>query len=434
VPPDVRRVLIVSPHFPPVNAPDMQRVRMSLPYFSEFGWLPFVLAVKPSAEQCVEPLLEKTVPRTIPIVRVPAFSPTLSRRIGVGNPALRALPWLLRAGGRLITEHQIDLVYFSTTMFFSMPLARVWRYKYGVPYVLDIQDPWRSDYYDNHPEHAKPPKYSIMRRVHRILESWTMKKVGGLIAVSEPYIDTLRARYPWTNRTVCATIPFAASAADFDIISALPQANSVFRPGDGAIHGTYVGRAGDDMKTAFGIIFDALRVVAQLDCHGLGALKLHFVGTSYATDDRARKTVAPVASACGVADLVSEQTERVPYFQALQLLKDADFNILVGSDDPHYVASKVHPYLMAGRPILAVVHERSGLVPVLRESCGVTLITFGEGREAVAVGSLVAAWPRLLAEIRSKATSVRLPAQYSAREMTRQQCVVFDQVIANAKS
>ncbi len=41
----MRRVLIVSPHFPPTNAPDHQRVRMSLPYFQENGWEPVVLAV-----------------------------------------------------------------------------------------------------------------------------------------------------------------------------------------------------------------------------------------------------------------------------------------------------------------------------------------------------------------------------------------------------
>ena len=41
------RVLIVSPHFPPVNAPDHQRVRMSLPYLGEFGWEGHVLAVVP---------------------------------------------------------------------------------------------------------------------------------------------------------------------------------------------------------------------------------------------------------------------------------------------------------------------------------------------------------------------------------------------------
>ena len=41
------RVLIVSPHFPPVNAPDHQRVRMSLPYLGEFGWEGHVLTVAP---------------------------------------------------------------------------------------------------------------------------------------------------------------------------------------------------------------------------------------------------------------------------------------------------------------------------------------------------------------------------------------------------
>jgi hypothetical protein len=36
----MRTLLIVSPHFVPINAPDMQRVRMSLIYFAEFGWKP----------------------------------------------------------------------------------------------------------------------------------------------------------------------------------------------------------------------------------------------------------------------------------------------------------------------------------------------------------------------------------------------------------
>ena len=39
------KVLIISPHFPPTNAPDMQRVRMILPYLSESGMTAEVLAV-----------------------------------------------------------------------------------------------------------------------------------------------------------------------------------------------------------------------------------------------------------------------------------------------------------------------------------------------------------------------------------------------------
>ena len=39
------RLLIISPHFPPINAPDMQRVRMSLPHFVDAGWEVVVLTV-----------------------------------------------------------------------------------------------------------------------------------------------------------------------------------------------------------------------------------------------------------------------------------------------------------------------------------------------------------------------------------------------------
>ena len=41
----MKNVLIISPHFPPVNAPDMQRVRMALPYLKENDWNPIVVAV-----------------------------------------------------------------------------------------------------------------------------------------------------------------------------------------------------------------------------------------------------------------------------------------------------------------------------------------------------------------------------------------------------
>ena len=43
--PKSRRLLIVSPHFPPLNAPDHQRVRMSLPYYAASGWEPVILCI-----------------------------------------------------------------------------------------------------------------------------------------------------------------------------------------------------------------------------------------------------------------------------------------------------------------------------------------------------------------------------------------------------
>ncbi|MEO8204529.1 MAG: hypothetical protein ABI615_00005, partial [Chthoniobacterales bacterium] len=62
----MKKVLIVSPHFPPVNAPDMQRVRMALPYFTEFGWEPTVLCVDEDyVEAGRDPYLERSLPSDI---------------------------------------------------------------------------------------------------------------------------------------------------------------------------------------------------------------------------------------------------------------------------------------------------------------------------------------------------------------------------------
>jgi hypothetical protein len=428
------RVLIVSPHFPPVNAPDMQRVRMSLPHFAEFGWEPYVLAVAPTGDETLDPLLIETVPADIKVERVQAIPRAISDRVGIGNIALRALPSLYIAGSRLLASGKFDLVYFSTTMFFSMPLGRVWRRRFGVPYVLDIQDPWLSDYYREHPESSPPPKYSLARRVHAVLEPWTMKDVDAVISVSDAYSITLRKRYPWLTEDRCTTLPFAASQRDFDVLDTYPQPNRSFRKESGVAHGVYVGRGGDDMKPALKILFEALKAGIASDPNVFGLLKLHFVGTDYATDARARKTVEPVAQEIGIRELVSERTARVPYFEALQLMKDANFLILVGSDDPAYTASKVYPYLMSGKPILAVVHERSGLVPLLREARAGVVVTFTDGGEETAVAQLLAEWRRMMTQLeKPHRTNEHVLERYSAREMTVRQCAVFDGVLARSR-
>jgi hypothetical protein len=58
-----RDVLIVSPNFPPINAPDHQRIRTSLPYLDQYGWRAAVLAVCPSfVEASTDAELLRTVP------------------------------------------------------------------------------------------------------------------------------------------------------------------------------------------------------------------------------------------------------------------------------------------------------------------------------------------------------------------------------------
>src|SRR5205809_1604886 len=99
----MKRVLIVSPRFPPSSAADIHRVRLSLQHFTDFGWDPTVLAVRPDfVEGCNEPLLLETVPAGTTVRHVRALPSKLTRRVGLGDLGLRSLPFLYRAGARII--------------------------------------------------------------------------------------------------------------------------------------------------------------------------------------------------------------------------------------------------------------------------------------------------------------------------------------------
>ena len=121
-------------------------------------------------------------------------------------------------------------------------------------------------------------------------------------------------------------------------------------------------------------------------------LRLHFIGTSYAAAGCGAKTIEPLATEYGLEDIVAEHPDRIPYFEALRCLLDADALIVPGSDDPGYTASKIYPYLLAGKPLLAVFHEASSVVGLIRNVGGGSVIPFASGETAESIAARIAQW------------------------------------------
>lgn len=426
----MKRVLVVSPCFPPSNAADMQRVRQSLPYFRDFGWDPHVLAVHPDdCEVVQDQLLLGSVPADVEVERVRAIPLKWTRRFGLGQLALRSIWSLYRSGAELLSRDKFDLVYISTTACPSQVLGRMWRRRFGVPFVLDIQDPWATDYHLQNPNQANRTwKFKVTNKINWTAEPWTMQDVGGLIAVSSAYIDTLRSRYPWLASRPALTLPFAASARDLDVAKSLPPTNRFFTPGDGLIHGVYVGRGGHDMAKTFRLAFAAFRRGLSLAPETFGRVRLHFVGTSYGQGANLPRFVDPVAREFGLESFVSEEPQRVPYFEGLRMLLDADFLFVPGSDDPQYTASKIYPYILVDRPMLAVFSRTSSVWDVLCATGAAN--PFPLDGDPNLFGDQ---WRDLLAALPEKPpTDFRALEPFLAREMTRKQCALFDEVIARA--
>jgi len=435
----MKRVLIISPHFPPVNAPDCQRVRMSLPYYREFGWDPEVLAVAPRHRpDWLDETLTASLPADIPVHLCGALPLGATRLVGVQNLGLRSAPFVNRAAQRLLQSQHFDLIFFSTTQYLVTPLALLWRRHRHVPYVIDLQDPWRTDYYQR-PGAPRPPggwKYQFARFTAWLFEERTFRRAAGFISVSPDYFRELSARYPWFARRPQALIPFGGPQADFDHLHAEPPAPPGPLPSDGRRHWVAAGSLGPSFGHALRVLFAGLRRLRDTDPAAAGRLRLHFVGTSYAPAQKVALAVRPIAELYGVGDLVEERPRRVGYLDSLRLMEAADGLLLLGSDDLAYSPSKIYPCYMTGRPILALAHHGSLLADMVGQLRCAELVTL------LAPGRLDRP-PQAVAEYLARAVQPGGPPpaprndewfnrHFTAEAGARRQCEFFDAAIRTA--
>lgn len=428
-----RRVLIVCPRFPPTNAADMHRVRTSLPHFRDHGWEPVVLAAKPEyTEHGDDPLLLETLPHDAEIHRIDESPPLHARLLGVNSIAVRLHDALNKAGRALLSSRRFDLVYFSTTVFGVMPLGVRWKRAFRVPFVLDFQDPWANRYYFE--TGVRPPggwwKFRLVYTQARRLEARTVPHASGLVAVSQWYLDDMRERFPATAQVPSAVIPFGVSAHDFEVPARAGIRHDVFPPG--ADHRwVYVGRGGEDMHRALGLLFGAIADLRLEE--SLPLPRLHFVGTSYASGGREEKSVEPLAQQTNVGDLVEERPLRIPYFEAISLMQEATVLLLVGSDDERYNASKLYPALLARRPVLAFVHGGCAAAAAVRASgAGRVVPIEGDPEQSRQAAREAVRWAMGCSRGDVPALDFSSLPPWTAEDLTAAQCRLFNQAVEGA--
>lgn len=427
----MKKVLIISPHFAPVNAADMHRVRQSLPFFRDYGWEPVVVAVDPVyIETSQDQLLLHTVPEEVEVIRVKAFATKYTRKLGLGSLALRSMWFYFREVNFLLEQRKFDLIYFSTTMFPIPILGRLWKKRFGVPYVIDMQDPWFNNYYLSKPKQERPPKFWFSYRLNQLTEPVAMKKVDGIIAVSEAYHKTLQRRYKNIRPEKCLTLTFGAFDKDFEVLKRNDITNPFFDSHDGLIHIPYVGAVGDMMKFSISAICMALKIGLKENPSLFTKVRLYFIGTSYAAEGTGKKTVESLSIQYEVSDHVVESPDRIPYFQALRIIKDANMLLIAGSDNPQYTASKLYNYILADKPMLAIFREESSVVKILQKTKAGKVVGFRKNSDLKAVSEQIYTyWKEILTASHYSKTDWEAFQSYTARVMTQEQTNFFDHIL-----
>ncbi len=405
----------------------MQRVRMSIPYFAANGWeVEVVIVDEQYSDLPIDQLLLQSIPGDVRIHKVKALPKNLTSKFGLGSIALRSLLFYKKKIKSLLKSKQYDLIYFSTTQFPVCILGAYFKKRFGIPYVIDMQDPWHSDYYQDKPKAQRPRKYWFSYRLNKYLEPIAMNSADGLISVSDHYITDLKNRYPRIQHIPAATITFGAFEPDMEIAEK-NQSNFPKLLDDSHVNIVYVGRGGADMQKAVSTLFKAFKAGLDSGNKALEALRFYFIGTSYAPAGEGKPSILPVADHFGVAGNVTEITDRISYYHTLLTLKQTDVLFIPGSDDPKYTASKIYPYLLTQKPILAIFNASSSAIDIMKEygvkqvynydtvtddDINTFLLSIVQGNEPL---------PNYNEEAADK---------YSARQMTVEQCKLFDRVIS----
>ena len=398
---DMRRVLFVTPHFPPDSSAATHRVRLLAPHMKAHGWEPTVLTVDSrDYEGRLDAALAASLPADLPVVRARAWPASVTRRFGVGDLGLRAYRGLKREARRLLARERFDAVFITIYPAYPALLGPALKRDYGVAFVLDYQDPWVGEWGRSvgpAAEGRPDVKSRASRWIAERLEPIALTAADGVTAVSRATYEQALARNPEARPRATAELPIGWDRGDLDHLaeSALRFAD------DGCVHVSYVGTLLPTGFETLRALLAALAVERTRAGSVASRIRLHFFGTSNLRTADAPPRVLPIAAEYGLSEVVTEHAPRLDYFDALAVLRASNVVLLLGSREPHYTPSKVFPALIAERPVLALLNEASNATNLLYQlgrAPTIRLVEYGDDGAAPRKAQIGAALASVAAE------------------------------------
>jgi hypothetical protein len=405
----------------------VHRARHLAKHLPAAGWLPIVLCVDEAYhEERLDHQITSLVPSSLELVKVRALPTNISRPFGLGEISLRAWFPLRQALFTLLQNRSVDLVLITGSPYYPMLLASEIKRRFNVPVILDFQDPWVSAW---SAKQSQWSKVGLSHRLATVLEPYAIRAANFITSVSENQNTELAGRYPWLDRDHLAAIPIGGDPDDYLVLREHPLQVSDISPTNGSINLSYVGTIWPGVIETVRAVLRSLVLLRNRTPTLYSKICLNFVGTDANPNGSSRYQVLPIAHEEGVADVVREIPRRLPYLQALSFLAKSDGILLLGSDEPHYTASKMFSAMMADRPFLSVFHRESSAHEILLRAGGGISLSFSSLPEEQAM--LVPPLADALFELATSPGKIGRAdpaayASYSAEKIAERFAKIFD--------
>ncbi|RRO24658.1 hypothetical protein [Flavobacteriaceae bacterium 14752] len=350
----MKNVLIIYPHWHPVNLAGVHRPRLIGNFLPEHGWHPIILTVKQEFfEEKPDYDFEKTFRDHYEVYRVDAFKVGKIRL--VGDIGLRAFFQLYKEAKRIIKSKKVDFIWIPIPSFYTALLGRLLYRKTKTPYGIDYIDPWVRNIMNQNNWRAKMSQY-----VAKILEPYAIKRASLITGVSTPYYEPVLKRN-FKQNPVHAGMPYGFDPNDHEVV--LKDLELPWGSQPDCKPWIYAGAFLPNSHLFLQSFFES---IAELKTEGQWdeSIRLYFVGTgSYPA-----KRITAYAKDYGLDNIVIEHRERFSFLHILNFLSNAHRVMLFGSTEKHYTASKTFQCLLSKRPLFSMLHAESSAVEVIRNA------------------------------------------------------------------
>jgi len=357
----MKKVLIVTSHYPPSNLAGVHRSRLFAQHLPSFGWEPIILTVHEDFyEEKLDWNLFSLLPPFQRVEKVKALKITKPRLIG--DIGLRAFFQFRNKALELIKSERIDFVYIPIPSFYLAILGRYLKYITGVKYGIDYIDPW---------VHFFPGSELIFSRhwftskIAKILEPIAVKNASLITGVAEGYYQGVISRNPLLKNTcIFGSMPYGGEIKDHEMVISLNLSPYLFQK-NSKCQLVYAGAMLPKSYDLLDIIF------SEISNHknNFDQIEFHFIGTGKTPNDKYGYNIKQLAQKYGLWEtIVYEYPQRIPYLDVLVHLNTADVIFVLGSTEPHYSPSKVYQAILSNKYIYAVLHCDSTAINVIEKS------------------------------------------------------------------
>ncbi len=377
----MKQVLFIAHMFPPRGGGGVQRSVKFVKYLPGEGWMPTVMAGRPTRGATSDPSLTQEIPSEVTVelirgIELPYRLPwrvrrTLARWVLTVDEHIGWWPAAVIRGRELVQRGRFSAIYSTSGPYTDHLVAMQLQRETSLPWVADFRDPWLENF------NAK-----FATRWHRSfcarLERKVLERADRVVVVSAPMKDQFIRRYGPLARKKVVVIPNGFDAADFN--SATPHEY----PRD-AFTVTYTGSLyGKQSIRSFLLAVRQLLDEEQIDA---SAFRLSLVGSV------GKETLALVEE-FGLADCVTV-AGYVSHAKAISYQLGADVLLLVVAPVPGSQAvatGKIYEYLAAATPILGLVPPGFAADLLMEANAGIVVDPDNIDQMASALRDLYEKW------------------------------------------